>query len=130
MSFMDDLKATAGQVIKKVGDTVGDLKERASLELQIRPYKTQITQTQDAVRSCHEELGRRVHDLYRQNQITDDPLLTKCKEIDELTRRLEDLTAQINKLREEHERAQAATHEDPNASGSSGGHSGSDGGNV
>ena len=108
MGFLDELKATAGQVIKKVGDTVGDLKDRSYLEIQIYQVNQQISQAHEATKSAHEAMGRRVYDLYKDGQTLDDKLVEGCQEVETLAKRIEELTAQINHLRDEFQKQKEA----------------------
>jgi len=106
MGFFEELKATAGQVIKKVGETVGDLKDRGCLEVEIYKVNQQIHQTQEAMKAAHEAMGRRVYELFTTGVIQDSQLVSGCQESETLARRIEELTAQVGQLREEFQKQQ------------------------
>ena len=107
MTFLDDLKATAGQVIKKVGETVGEVKDRVGLEYQIHQVRNQIKDAEESARAAHEAMGKRVYELYKASQISDKQLQNGCEEVEALARKVEDLNAQIVKLKEDFEKAAA-----------------------
>lgn len=107
MTFLNDLKNTAGQVLKKVGETVGELKDRAGLEYQIHQVRGQIKDAEDSARAAHEAMGKRVYELYKSGQITDKQLMNGCEEVEALAKKIEELGKQIADLREVFEREQA-----------------------
>ena len=108
MTFLEDLKATAGQVLKKVGETVGEVKDRVGLEYQIHQVKGQIKDSEDSARAAHEAMGKRVYELFKQGTITDKQLQNGCEELEALARKVEDLNSQIVKLKEDFERESAS----------------------
>ena len=108
MTFLEDLKATAGQVLKKVGDTVGEVKDRVGLEYQIHQVRTQIKDAEESARAAHEAMGKRVYELFKSGQITDKQLQNGCEEVEALARKVEDLNSTIMKLKEDFERESAA----------------------
>ena len=115
MPFFEDLKATAGQVLKKVGDTVGEVKDRVGLEYQIHQVRTQIKDAEDSAKAAHEAMGKRVYELYKAGQITDKQLQNGCEEVEALARKVEDLNSAILKLKEDFERESAAKGTAPDA---------------
>ena len=121
MTFLEDLKATAGQVLKKVGDTVGEGKDRVGLEYQIHQVRNQIKDAEDSAKAAHEAMGKRVYELYKAGQITDKQLQNGCEEVEALARKVEDLNTQIVKLKEDFERAAP-----PADAGAAGGSTGSE----
>lgn len=104
MTFLEDLKATAGQVLKKVGDTVGEVKDRVGLEYQIHQVRTQIKDAEDSAKAAHEAMGKRVYELFKAGQITDKQLQNGSEEVEALARKIEDLNSTIMKLKEDFER--------------------------
>lgn len=108
MTFLEDLKATAGQVLKKVGDTVGEVKDRVGLEYQIHQVRTQIKDAEESARAAHEAMGKRVYELFKSGQITDKQLQNGCEEVEALARKVEDLNQTILKLKEDFEKESAA----------------------
>ena len=116
MTFLDDLKSTAGQVFKKVGETVTEVKDRVGLEYQIHQVRNQIKDAEESARAAHEAMGKRVYELYKAGQITDKQLQNGCEEVEALARKIEDLNTQIVKLKEDFERA-APAHPGEPASG-------------
>lgn len=113
MTFLEDLKATAGQVLKKVGDTVGEVKDRVGLEYQIHQVRTQIKDAEDSAKAAHEAMGKRVYELYKASQVTDKQLQNGCEEVEALARKIEDLNAAIVKLKEDFEREATARGHEP-----------------
>lgn len=113
MTFFDDLKNTAGQVLKKVGDTVGELKDRAGLEYQIHQVRGQVRDAEESARAAHEAMGKRVYELYKAGQIADKQLMNGCEEVEALAKKIEELNKQIMDLREAFEREQAAAEKAP-----------------
>lgn len=108
MTFLEDLKATAGQVLKKVGETVGEVKDRVGLEYQIHQVRTQIKDAEESARAAHEAMGKRVYELFKAGQITDKQLQNGCEEVEALARKVEDLNQTILKLKEDFEKESAA----------------------
>lgn len=104
MTFLEDLKATAGQVLKKVGETVGEVKDRVGLEYQIHQVRTQIKDAEESARAAHEAMGKRVYELFKAGQITDKQLQNGCEEVEALARKVEDLNQTILKLKEDFEK--------------------------
>lgn len=113
MTFLEDLKATAGQVLKKVGDTVGEVKDRVGLEYQIHQVRTQIKDAEESAKAAHEAMGKRVYELYKSGQITDKQLQNGCEEVEALARKIEDLNNSIAKLKEDFERESASKGQAP-----------------
>lgn len=108
MTFLEDLKATAGQVLKKVGETVGEVKDRVGLEYQIHQVRTQIKDAEESARAAHEAMGKRVYELFKAGQITDKQLQNGCEEVEALARKVEDLNQTILKLKEDFEKESGA----------------------
>jgi hypothetical protein len=106
MGFLEDLKATAGQVIKKVGETVDDIKEKAGLEYQIHNVRKEIREVEESSRVAHEAMGKRVYELFKQGAITDRQLLNGCEEVESLAKKIEELNARALKMRDDFERQQ------------------------
>jgi predicted nucleic acid-binding Zn-ribbon protein len=108
MSFLNELKATAGQVFKKVGETVGDVKDWTQLQLQIRQVNQQIQQAHEATRAAHEAMGRRVYQLHKEGQTLDSKLVEGCQEVETLAKRIDELSAQVAHLEQEHQKQREA----------------------
>ncbi|MBI4859208.1 MAG: hypothetical protein HY815_02890 [Candidatus Riflebacteria bacterium] len=108
MGLFDELKSTAGQVFKKVGETVGELKDRAGLEYQIYQVNQEIQQAKDEMNRVHQAMGQRVYDLHKQGQITDPQLTSTCQEVEILAQKMEQLTTKVNQLRDDFAKQQAA----------------------
>ncbi len=92
MSFWDDLNIKVAKGAKTLSQKSGEL-------LAIARLKLDIASEQDKIGKIYEEIGRAVYEDYKLGNLKEKQVIEKCKLIDEISHRVEQLNRRAMQIR-------------------------------
>lgn len=103
MSFWDDLQDKAKQVVKKAGETIGDVKEQTTTEWQVLMLRRQISLCESEIKELQNGIGKKVYDMrsIQPETFANPDVVALCEKITEQLGKIADLEKEILKTREE-----------------------------
>lgn len=89
MSFWDEIRDKASWAATRVGEKLGEVKDKTATELTVLRIKRQIAAAEEAANELYRQLGRRAFELAEQGKIQD----AECRGLAEEIRAKRDLVA-------------------------------------